>query len=486
MRALTLATCVVLLASCRREKVDPRVVEVTTPLHVTVRVIEFAAEVDCDAAGDLKAELKCRLRRAPRAGCTYVEAGDDADAPLRRTAAPSMATCDTLPPRRPLLTGTPDKRARIVFDDTGTRAAVLFGDDAWLLYFWEGQLLEARNASLMPTGRGVVSDGAVDWKQVPPLLTVALSHTHRIEPDALMKLVDATPDAQQALDDGVVQALEAGTLRPGDVVWSRLAQRLGERGHQRVRDALLRLVREGSEDALEWAEADESIPREALLAALRVALGDAYASPLLFDALFRLSPDEAALLACREVENYELARESYVEPDDLGAALALIAQHRVKCAWLQPLLLRHACDEALRHEPTEDEAESLGDAPLLSAEEKARVLKHKLMSEDERARVDEAYDDEGRWGPLLLLAAEAQGPLPAEFLQRNRRRTYRRVYRFAGRAELDPCNDTDMAPPEWACRMPLSLTKLERDRCRMELDDVAGTMTLTGLSQAPE
>ena len=67
------------LAACGKERPDPRLAEVTSPLHVTVRTVDAPISQTC--TGTTFEQLKCVTTRAERVGCVYVELGPAADAP---------------------------------------------------------------------------------------------------------------------------------------------------------------------------------------------------------------------------------------------------------------------------------------------------------------------------------------------------------------------------------------------------------------------
>lgn len=497
-------SCVVvvltLFAGCRRERVDPRVAEVTTPARVTVRVVDVPEHIDCSAAGDWWAQLKCRLTRAPRSGCTYVEVGSTIDAPLRRTGPIERNACHLLGGDRVKLLDMPVRRVKVEFDDAGTRGAVIVNDDAWVLYLHDGELVELRyrgagpeafiNTSVYrndaPMLRGavsIVSDGGVDWAHIAPLLAVIPSHPNTFSEQDLDAEFERTPNAQDIYNGGVADALEAKKLTPRDEAWARMARRLDDTGRRDVRESMLSLLRQGDEDALAWVEADEEIPREQFIEALRGAMDEMqYTSPLLVEALFRLQPDVAAPLACKQLENHELNLEDDGSGDysELSTAFALIARFKGPCPWVVPMLLRVQCSEALRRVPTEADDPSFGNLPLASAKDRARALALLFTNPSGYSADDEDFLADGaHWGWLLMAAAEAQGPLPEEFVRRNARRTYRVIDTFRGNDFDDPCTNESQAPGEWACRMPLSLTSLERGFCRLELDDRAQTLKLS-------
>ncbi|MGV3620327.1 MAG: hypothetical protein ACO1OB_05905 [Archangium sp.] len=498
MRSTTLMMLLVTLScGCQRERNDPRVVEVTTPAHVTVRVIDVPEPLDCGAIGDWKAQLKCRITRAPRTGCTYVEVGSVADAPLRRTTPLARSSC-TLPADRVKLIEMPVKRVRLEFDDAGTRGAVLFNDDAWVLYLHDGELVEARYRGAAPEAdvsaaearddvpmlrveRPVTTDAGIDWSLVAPMLSVIPSNASRFTDAELDAEFQRTIDAQRFFNAGLANALETRRLTPSSDDWSRMAKRLDDAGRQEVRDTLLTMLEHGDEEALTWAEADEAIPRQALIDALETGLEELqYASPVLIEALFRLQPEVAAPLACKQLEDHEL-NQLYDGDDysELTTALALIARYKVPCPWVVPMLMRVQCSAELRRMPTKTDDDTLGDLALATEQEKARALELIFTSPGDYTGDDEDFLADGNHtGWLLIAAAEAQGPLPDELLRRNARRTYRVINHFKGDVLDDPCRNSEQPPAEWACRMPPSLTRLTREHCALELDDAARTMTL--------
>ncbi|MGV3620328.1 MAG: hypothetical protein ACO1OB_05910 [Archangium sp.] len=267
-------------------------------------------------------------------------------------------------------------------------------------------------------------------------------------------------------------------MSPEHLEWARIVTRLDDAGRTQLRAVMLRLLETGNADALGWLEADTSVSKERLIDAIDMALRNRDDSPQLFDALFRLEPSRAAALACGVVQ--DMTVDDMGSDEGTGTALALIAKYKVKCPWVMPLLEATPCDPELRRESLENEDDTNGDLPLATEKEKALALKMKFTHVSDLQDDEEAFatDDHEAW--LLLAAADAQGPYPESFVKRNARRTYRRINRFVGNTFDDPCLRTATPPAEWACRMPLSLTTMEHGGCRLDVDDAARTLTLTG------
>ena len=491
MRHVTLGLLVV-LSSCSRPKQDPRVKEVKEPVHVSVRVIAVPEEVDCDGAGDWKAQLKCRLSRAPRVGCTYVEVGADADAPLSRTAPATADDCDLLGQgQRAVVTPSPHKKADVWVDDAAERIVVRVDTSALVMFLKHGALLDQWS---LDGATLAVRDGKLDWAPLPSILKAVPSHPDAFSDEDLTRLMASTTDAQRELNDGVREALKERVLTPPSPQWARFWSRLDEAGREDVRDELLLAIERGDDDAVHWAEGDEAILRARLLEALRSGLQSLeYASPVQLDAFARLAPEEAAPLACGQLEELYLSEDTYESLDTASTALALIAREKLKCPWVMPWLSRVTCKGAMR--ARRRGVDSNADVPLMGRADRERVLRETFLTEDERAErdllldVDDSIDNEddiGAWGPMLLSAAEVQGPLPQEFLLREARRLYRVVYRLPAKPGDDPCRDTSFEVPELACQLPVTITRVTREACELVVDDAAKTLTLTGQTPAHE
>lgn len=492
MTRLALCALCVTLAACNRTRTDPRVAELKGSIHAVVRVVDVAEQVDCDSAGEWKEQLKCRFTRAPRTGCTYVELGAEADTPLQRTSV-SIDDCNSLPGSRTRVAMQPIKKAELFVDAAQQRVVLSAGPLVWAFYVKDGALLDVRELGGMPTTARLntatmedrlvdfsvksplMTTGQPDWSAVPSMLWVAPAHPSNFSEAEIDALIAATPDGARVFNDALGNALRSRQLVPSSPEWARYSKRLDAKGRERVRDALLELVRDGDEEAVGWAEGNEDVPRAQLVEELVGALASVeYGSAPLMDALLRLAPEDAEPLACSQLETLWLDEDQYDDLAFVSASLALIAREKLKCAWVTPWLERLPCNFQFRerNETTDDASE-----PLLSAKKKAKALK--LLFTPEAEWPDDAYEEEGQWAAVLLLAAEAQGPLPPDFLKRNLRRTYRHVYTFKGAEEDDSCRNTMQPPSEWACRMPLGLTQVYREGCTMKLDDASQTMTLT-------
>ena len=144
---------------------------------------------------------------------------------------------------------------------------------------------------------------------------------------------------------------------------------------------------------------------------------------------------------------------------------------RVPCAW------------QLREYTLDDEAPTM---PLASEKTRRWAIALELDSGEPDAAQPPTPDDDAfapePWGPLLLAAATAQGPLPPEFALRDARRFYRRVYAQPEEAG-DPCHDAGDTVAELACQLPPSMHELHREGCAITLDDARRVMTLRSESR---
>lgn len=477
------AALVFTLCACGKERPDPRLAEVMSPLHVTVRVIDAPVAREC--TGTTFEQVSCLVSRAERQGCVYVEVGQAADAPLR-ARAPDARRCRLmeLVGERAVLANQPGRKATLFVEPGDERVVVDLGESLHAIYLRDGKLRLAKRlwegAATRPSTL-LQPDGALNWSHIPPFLSVMGSiDLLTLSETELDTLVAKTPGGRAALKHAVLAMTnEADTL---GVAWSLALSKLDPADRAEVREVLVLDVANGNEGALNWFlnRPDEQKPDfvDALDHALAFDSLDASVGLL---ALLPLAPKRAQRLACEVIERSwhdNTGTESYgfIPPDPV--ALAVIASQRAKCPWVLPLLEQHPCDWELQCDPDiDDQVETPLCTPAQSAVAVERTLHPKPVTLDE----DEA--DLPSWGPLLLAAVLVQGPLPPAFKAAHDRRRYALTWGFKGPEEDDPCRGTMEEPPDWACRLPLTVTTSSWEGCRLVLDDAKMTMTVTPLPQ---
>jgi len=479
------------LAACNRTQKDPRVAENLSP-HIVARVIERATDASCDR-GEIIETLRCKLTPAPRIGCVYAETGDAIDNPIARSRR-EVFDCNALADvdeDRVLIANEPNRHVKFFTDARKERVVLQAGETQWLFLFFAGELLDSRSLHPGTTVNYFDPAGNVNWALVPSLIDVVPAHAERFTDTDLDVLTQTTPDGGAKLESAIVAAFAQRDLTPDDPDWSRLYERLAPARQKEIADEIISSVETGDSEAIGWAQI-VPVPREPLIEALVMANssdGESQEVPEAFNLLARLAPHRLENLACHRLEK---AWFDNVEGDlsMSTVALALIAREKLRCPWVEPWLLRHSCSWQLREE--NDEL-YLPTAPLASQKTRERIIAVELTlndvqldggvedEEDDEGEEDEEEEEDGYasepWGPLLLAAGYAQGPLPREFELKNARRFYKRVY-----VEKDDDDDLCRAAADevvdWVCELPVSMHELHRNTCVITLDDEKRVMRL--------
>jgi hypothetical protein len=479
--ALVLALC-----ACGKERPDPRLAEVTSPVHVTVRVIDAPVEREC--VGTTFEQVSCLVSRAERQGCVYVEVGASADEPSRNKA-PDARRCALLElpgllGGRTVLVNQPGRKATLFVEPGGERVLVELGESLHALYLRQARLQLVKRLWETPATRPATlfqPDGALNWSHIPPFLSVMPSgDVINLSERELDTLVTQTPGGRAALKQAVLSAVAVtDTLGPS---WDLAFSKLDPRDRAEVREALVLDVATGNERALSWFLHRPGDQKADFIDALDHAVSSNSLDPSVgLLALLPFAPKRAELLACEVLEQSwhdNTGTESYgfIPPDPV--ALAVIAAQRSKCPWVLPLLEQHPCDWELQCDPDiDDQKETPLCTPAQSAVAIERTLHPKPITLDE----DEA--DPPSWGPLLLAAVLVQGPLPPAFKAAHDRRLYALTYGSRGPEEDDPCRGAIETPPDWACRLPPAVTSSSWEGCRLVLDDATRTPTVTPLPE---
>jgi hypothetical protein len=487
VRGFPILVLLVLSTSCAQERTHPRIADVTTPLHVSVRVVDVEVPKQCDQP-NFSDKVSCYFSKSAREGCTYVSVGEAADLPIAFTGAATVSHCDFQRMRSgaAVLSRVPKKAARLFFDAGNGRAVVHLGDEGWLLFLRGGRLVteeQVWNEGMKGPARPLLADDTPDWSRMPTLL----SHLDAVnfdlaspEFDALMK---SDPMPEQHLRDALIRG---GRLLLDVAAFDRAMKRLSEADQRQVVDALAMSVRDGDTLALDWFKSHPQYEKtlgEALLGGLR---DGSMADAALLSELLRLDPKGLDDAACETLESswHDRLENGYYDgpTEAVSASLVVIVTHKVKCPWVLPLLEQSMCSTELRcgkPESEETEWNPLRDAqkPLCTDAEQALAIKRNTVPPKDDANEDEytQYED---WGPLLLAAAKAQGPLPPLVVQRNARRLY--TWKFTTRGgkerteedgDYDACRTAEAAPDRWVCMLPLNISSSHRNGCHLVIDD---------------
>lgn len=506
------------LCACGKERPDPRIGELTTPVHITVRVIDAPMEKDCQ--GTTWEQVKCAFRRADRVGCTYVEVGEAAEKP-ELTKSPDVRRCSVMSDtRRKVLTHVIGKKATITLDSTGRRAVVELSDAAHVLYLRNGEIAVQRKlwdfapppspgsppsvASIFGSagppspfggaGLGTLGGigsiggtgvpGVIDWNRVPPFLSVMDEQLLLTVPeDELDSLIAESPTGKAQLKTALLSLAHSADLTSEG--WVRAVSKLDDIDRNEIRDELVSEISGGANNALEWFQAHPEEQKADYIEALaEAAESETFDLADVLPPLLKLDATRAETIACEHLQRrwheYGSAPYEYDYYPPNTAALAVLVTRKTKCPWIVPLLMRTPCGEELRCDlDLEDDTPT----PLCTDAETAKALHRALnptpeveLTEDEEARL------QNDWGALLLAAARHQGPLPAELLRADERRLYKRLYTFKGREEDDACRNVSPAPVDWACKLPASINTAQYEGCTIVIDDAKKTMTLS----APE
>ncbi len=497
LRLVLLGLAVVSLGCTRKDRPHARVAELTTPVHITVRTIDYPDKTACAAGGPLE-RLKCWVTPA-RVGATYVEVGPAADLP--------MVTLGTLNDDLVALSGRADsrvlvqrplKKVTLVPDPALPERVVVDCGELGLVLFLRGQSLD--DLRIVWDERGAaprLPSGELDWARVPhpPPPPLDLVSASQPELEALSKTAEGQAQLEVAVNAWI--SVE-GDLDDAHFV-AACALLPAEARHE-LELQYLEAVATGSTSVRLWFERHPERKTPAYTDALLRSLEDtSWQNPELLTALVRLKPPGLIEKACAQVEqaffNAETDWDFYLKTEAVGA-LAILAHERARCPWVLPLLERVKCHEALTclplDAPTEPEDEDGRPRPgkaLCTAEERRGVVERlfgESKGEDENLDLFLDGDPGWGWGAMLLTAAEAQGPLPATFLKQTGRRAYLPVFRHPTDEALDSCRDLyDITPAQWACHVPANLGVSARFGCRLEIDDVKKTLTLTSVPPPP-
>jgi len=349
------------------------------------------------------------------------------------------------------------------------------------------------------SGAPRLPNGELDWARVPrpppPPLDLVSTSAEALE--ALAKTAEGLAQIEAAvntwvsvdgdLDDATFIAAYA--LLPRDVQSDLELQ-------------FVESVAAGSTAAMTWFERHPERQTPAYTDALLRALEyNAWQAPELLRAIVRLKPPGLVDKACARVEESFFGREGEwdgILSENAYGALALLAHEKAKCPWVMPLLEQVTCNNALSClsidadlTPQDDDGKPRAGKGLCTASERQLVWKRLFTppnADAEEPLEDLEFGEPGiDWGPMLLSAAETQGPLPADFLKRTARRAYLPVFRAPSQEDdADTCRDLyDVTPTQWACELPGHIPTSTRFGCRMAVDDLTKTRTPTPVGPPP-
>ena len=486
------ALALLTLCACSKERPDPRIGELTSPVHITVRVIDAPLEKDCQ--GTMYEQLKCTFTRADRIGCTYVEIGDAAEKPeLSKT--PDSRRCNTISgTMRTVLTQVIAKKATITLDASGRRAVIELPDAAHVIYLRKGELVVHRklwdfgpspssSLSLALGGLGPIgplaTPGVIDWKRVPPFLSVMDNGLLlKVPEDELDALLAESPDGKAHLKSALISLASSADLEGEG--WARAVSKLDDADRKEIRDELVSAVTNGSGGALDWFETHPEEQKADYINALaEAAESETFELSDVLPQLLKLDPKRAETIACEHLQQrwheYGNAPYEYDYYPPNSAALAVLVKQKTQCPWVVPLLMRTPCGDELRCDPDLDDDVP---TPLCTDAQAAKAIRRALDPNFELSD-EEASELDSDWGKLLVASARQQGPLPSELLRADERRLYKQLYTFKGHEEDDACRNVSPGVVDWACKLPLSINTANYESCTIVLDDAKKTMTLT-------
>ncbi|MBL8916118.1 MAG: hypothetical protein JNM17_35790 [Archangium sp.] len=508
-----------LLTACAQERTHPRIADVTTPLHVSVRVVDVEVEKQCSTIPAFTDKVSCWFSKSARDGCTYVSIGESADLPIAFTGAATIAHCDfqRMRTNTAILTREPRKAARIFFDSGKTRVVIHLGDEGWLLFLKDGRLLtqeQVWNAGSVVTGRPLLPDDTPDWSRVPTLLSHLDSVSFDLSSKEFDLLMRTDPNPEEHLRDALTRG---GQLLRDIEAFDKALARLKPADQQQVVDGLALQVQDGDSLARAWFRAHPQHKDVYAKALLDGVIASSVTDPGGVEELLELDPKGLDTAACEVLESHwhQNLTDPYYDGGGVGetllSALAVIATRKVKCPWVVPILESVKCNVELRCRPAETDEESdvevnpLDDQrrPLCTDAQLARALKRNVVTTPDEAEGEDVpqYPD---WGPLLLLAAKVQGPLPEDLLSRNARRLYEwkypqrkvltkeqieeegepRLPAGSPADEYDACSATELSVDSWVCALPKGITRARNFGCKLEIDDAKKVITFISDDEA--
>lgn len=500
-----------LLAACKSGKhdADVQVAEVKGPVAARMLLREHEEAASCAGVSGITERLGC-IFSTTMTTCAWaeLESPELAAHPMGKDLSACQALGNTGPRVQVGGTGTDyhleadPAGGRLAYSRSVTEAAV-----AYVL----GGIVVGVEMTPLP----------VDWAKVPSLdsrLSTFFSGNGDSDVGQRLLVYAQTKGGEKAVVELMNEVAESSVDR-----WHSLYARLEDEGLKR--QALAKLheqLKEGDEALITDLIAYPDVqPRDftALLATAAEATVSANAdwytvSPLLEELQRRKHP-LAGELACRIYGMQVLSAmpsaayeyDEVQDPDAESGALVILAREKTPCRWVAIALERSPCDDAHRclldgglPDPDGD-GEDLYDEngeplveqrPLCSKRVALSALRRRVSAED-----GEEYEDLPATGPLLLAAGYTHDALPKDLVAKNARRLYRYVYPPAPKPEpgdeLYEYDDTPAVPcqrprdlPSAVCHLPLDVTEVTYNGCRLRIDDKAGVVRVEELKPAPK
>ncbi len=476
---------------------DVVAVEVKSPVQARLMLREHEEAASCTGTNGVVERLSC-IFQTTMTTCAYVEleSPELAAVPFGK----DLAACQGLSSWGPrVLVAGAGTDYRLEADPAGGRIAYSRGgSSATVAYLIDGVAV------------GVDStDWPVDWNTLSPLDDLIAAFYSAAGPD--------TPTGNRLLayaqsrggERAVVELMNRLTESSIDR-WAGLYEHLEDEALKREALSGLHAHLRGDDAAQLVSDLiayPELQPRDftALVATAAERWvrdnGDWYTLSPLLDELQRRKHPAAAELACRIYGMQLLSSmpsagyseyDEVADPDAQAGALAIIAREKAPCRWVgialqnDPCAVEHRClpDGGLPDPEAEDLLydEDTG-APIITARPLcSRAVALSAVRRGIAAEDDEELEDLPLQGPLLLAAGYAHDAIPKELFARNARRLYRFDFPpppppTAERADAGETNDPPCQRPRdlsgAVCHLPLDVTEVTFNGCRLRIDDKA-------------
>lgn len=486
----------VLTHACSRRTKDPLLAEVTTPLHVSVRVHELNSEGSCrDVTGFDRFACWFGSRRP---ACLYVELGDSPVTEVGDCALSSVGD-------RVLVDKVNERNVELKVDATGERVAVRSGGRWSIFYLEQGWALQKLSVPVSP-------GATFDWATIEPVEQhlsdlYALSEGDRHQ--RIARRMTALSGANAMIDFLVVS--QAGSYAD----WKKEFDSLSAEGQQTVRTRLnAKLSLDGGVNEAPWVFLADHPELQS------EGFGDqvvAFTSDLerrfeedndvdwAIEELYREHHPQAGRLACRTLEREFLSQNFTESPEyeftgassiQSATSLATIALTRTPCPWVRQWFDSHTCSVPLNCtvasdggvvEP-DDSAET--QQVLCSAKESALALSKwqgliaRPQPDPDTLTID-LPDETPELGALYLAALTVQGEPPNLV---RRARSFYPLVTPKGLRDLgafdEPCQRivNNGSFGNELCTLPLELTHFVVFSCEVTVDDARKQIVLRAVA----
>lgn len=497
----------VLLQACSKQKPDPTLVQVTTPIAASVRT--HARPAPCQQR-ELLERAKCWVTPA-RAGCTYLELGSapaPSSAPETRSEneAAQVVGRDlrcSLPSTgaRVGLSSNVERNVELKVDELGQRLAVRLPNGWSVFYVDDGQVLARSGAKLVP-------GAPFDWRDIDPV-----DHL-------LPEMIAASTGAQH--ERLVARMIERGG-EPGMVTylatdpdqrpeWDERFAHLSPPGQAEVQRRLVSQLDGGAgpwefliaRPSLQPVDFAERVASQAL-----TLTGESEGEQLwVWGELARTHHPRAAELACEALHRAFL-EQTLTPYDGSGSgnddrlqwnegALALIALTRAPCPWVTTLFEQSECSSPIGCSVNGDSpwGEQTQGEVLCTASDADAGLQQWLATLEldagtddptaDDAEVDDGGVREEPWDNHTRMSAIFYGALMAQptrpVLTRRLRAGFPLVTPKGSTEVTDfdaPC--TEMLESRGLsnlCSLPASVTSFELRGCQVDIDDARHRVVL--------